>query len=36
MLGTYYELLKGIKRELDPHNIMNPGRLGMTADPAGL
>ncbi len=36
LLGTYYELLKGIKRELDPHNIMNPGRLGMTSDPAGL
>jgi FAD/FMN-containing dehydrogenase len=32
MLGTYYDLLKSLKREMDPRNIMNPGRLGLTAD----
>ncbi|MBK5092045.1 MAG: FAD-binding oxidoreductase [Actinobacteria bacterium] len=32
MLGTYYELLKGLKSELDPNNIMNPGRLGLSPD----
>jgi FAD/FMN-containing dehydrogenase len=28
-LGTYYELLKSIKKFLDPNNIMNPGQLFM-------
>lgn len=36
MLGTYFELLKDIKETLDPGNLMNPGRLGITADNAGL
>jgi len=27
MLGEYYELLKGLKRWLDPNRIMNPGKL---------
>jgi FAD/FMN-containing dehydrogenase len=36
MLGTYFELLRGIKRGIDPYNIMNPGRLGMSADQAGV
>ena len=26
-LGVYYELLKSIKKALDPNNIMNPGQL---------
>ena len=25
--GAYAEKLRGLKRELDPNNIMNPGRL---------
>ncbi len=36
MLGTYFDLLKDIKGTLDPLNMMNPGRLGMTADQAGV
>lgn len=28
-LGTGMEVLRGIKAALDPHNIMNPGKLGM-------
>lgn len=36
MLGTYFELLKDIKKTLDPSNMMNPGRLGISADSAGL
>jgi hypothetical protein len=36
MLGTYFELLRALKRELDPFNIMNPGRLAMSADQAGV
>ena len=27
MLGEYYELLKKLKRWLDPNRIMNPGKL---------
>jgi len=30
MLGTYFELLLGIKSRIDPHNIMNPGRFGIS------
>jgi len=26
-LGEYYELLKTLKRTLDPNRIMNPGKL---------
>lgn len=36
LLGTYYDLLRGLKAELDPLNIMNPGRLGLPADSAGV
>jgi FAD/FMN-containing dehydrogenase len=36
LLGTYFDLLKDIKGTLDPLNMMNPGRLGMTADQAGV
>ncbi len=36
LLGTYFELLKGLKHHMDPYNIMNPGRLGITADQAGV
>ena len=36
MLGTYYEILGDIKRGIDPLNIMNPGRMGLPADPAGV
>ena len=32
MLGTYYELLKGFKRTLDPVNTMNPGRLALSVE----
>ncbi len=36
LLGTYFDVLKGLKRGLDPYNIMNPGRLGISADQAGV
>ncbi|MBU4193400.1 MAG: FAD-binding oxidoreductase [Actinobacteria bacterium] len=36
MLGNYYELLRGLKRLIDPSNTMNPGRLALPADPAGV
>jgi len=28
--GVGFELLEGIKKQLDPHNIMNPGKLGFS------
>lgn len=31
-LGTYYVLLKSLKKLLDPNNIMNPGRLALPVD----
>ncbi len=36
LLGTYFDLLKALKRELDPLNMMNPGRHGISADQAGV
>ncbi|MHB8894228.1 MAG: FAD-binding oxidoreductase [Candidatus Geothermincolia bacterium] len=36
MLGTYFDLLKSIKGTVDPLNMMNPGRLGISADQAGV
>jgi FAD/FMN-containing dehydrogenase len=33
LLGTYYEILRGLKREIDPVNIMNPGRLALSPEP---
>jgi alkyldihydroxyacetonephosphate synthase len=32
-LGSSFELLRGIKRQLDPDNIMNPGVLGLGGEP---
>ena len=36
MLGTYFDLLKAVKGTLDPANLMNPGRLGISADQAAV
>jgi len=36
MLETYYEVLKGLKRTIDPANIMNPGRLALPAEPGAV
>jgi alkyldihydroxyacetonephosphate synthase len=27
-LGSSFDVLASIKRSLDPHNILNPGKLG--------
>jgi hypothetical protein len=33
-LGTYGELLGELKADIDPRNIMAPGRLNLPVDPA--
>lgn len=32
-LGSAWSVLEGLKTQLDPHNIMNPGALGLGGDP---
>ncbi len=33
LLGTYYEVLKSLKKKIDQKNIMNPGRMGIPSEP---